>query len=301
MATYKAPSMMLGSALFEWGRQTYVMGIVNVTPDSFSGDGLLREPGDPVATAVAQAKAQVAAGAHLIDVGGESTRPGSVLVSQEEELQRVIPVIRALVHEISIPISIDTCKSAVAQQAVEAGALLVNDVWGLQLAPDIAQVIAKYKVGVVLMHNRSMPDYAVQEGRLGGHYVGVEYGDLMSDIMRELEKSLDLAHKAHIPMEKIIIDPGFGFGKTVQQNIELLDRLGELQQLGYPILVGPSRKSFIGHVLKLPPEQRLEGTAAAVTLAIDRGADIVRVHDVAAMSRVVRLTDAVIRNRKPGH
>lgn len=296
--TYKASSMTLGSVTLEWGRQTYVMGIVNVTPDSFSGDGLLGETRDPVEVAVAQATAQVAAGAHLIDVGGESTRPGSVPVSLEEELRRVIPVIRALTAEIAVPISIDTYKAEVARQAIEAGAMLVNDVWGLQMDPDIAHVIAQHKVGVVLMHNRSKPKDAVQESRLGGHYVGVEYGDLMSDIIRDLEKSLDLARKAHIPTEQIIVDPGIGFGKTVEQNLELLYRLGEIQELGYPILVGPSRKSFIGHVLNLPPEQRLEGTAAAITLAIDRGADIVRVHDVETVSRVVRLTDAVVRNRK---
>lgn len=291
----RCPSLELNSTAFTWGQQTYLMGIVNVTPDSFSGDGLVREEQDFVAAAVVQGKAQVEAGAHLLDVGGESTRPGSQPVSLEEELRRVIPVVRALAAEVPVPISIDTYKAEVARQALAAGAGIVNDVWGLRMDPEMAQVVADSNAALIVMHNRSRPKDAVQEARLGGRYVGVEYDDLLKDIITELQVSVDIALQAGVLPERIIVDPGFGFGKTVQQNLELLDRLDELKSLGYPILVGPSRKSFVGYTLDLPPDQRLEGTAAAVTLAIDRGADIVRVHDVEAMSRVARLADAVVR------
>lgn len=287
--------LTLGSTTFAWGRQTYLMGILNLTPDSFSGDGLIKAESDWVAAAVAQAEAQVAEGAHILDVGGESTRPGSQPVSAEEELRRVLPVIRALAQTVSVPISIDTYKTEVARQAVAIGATMVNDVWGLRMDADMGRVVAETGAALVIMHNRSKPKDAVQEARLGGRYVGVEYDDLLRDIIRELQASVDMALAAGVPPEKIIVDPGIGFGKTVAQNLELVYRLGELKALGYPILVGPSRKSFVGYTLDLPPDQRLEGTAAAVTLCIDRGADIVRVHDVAAMTRVVRLTDVVVR------
>ena len=297
MAVIRFPSLSLDSAVFEWGRQTYLMGIVNATPDSFSGDGLMQEDKDMVASAVALAVNQVEAGAHILDVGGESTRPGSQPVPLEEELRRVTPVVKALASAVSVPISIDTYKAEVARHALEAGAMMINDVWGLRMDPEIARVAAESGAAVVLMHNRSRPKDAAQEARLGGRYVGVHYEDLMRDIARELQASIDLALAAGVSPERIIIDPGIGFGKTVEQNLELLDRLGELKSLGYPLLVGPSRKSFVGYTLKLPPEQRLEGTAAAVALAIDRGADLVRVHDVAAMQRVAALADAVVRRR----
>ena len=172
---------------------------------------------------------------------------------------------------------------------------MVNDVWGLRMDPDMGRVVAESGAALVVMHNRSKPKNAVQEAQLGGRYVGVEYEDLLRDILRELQASVDLALAAGIPPEKIIVDPGIGFGKTVEQNLELVHRLSELKALGYPLLVGPSRKSFVGYTLNLPPDQRLEGTAAAVTLCIDRGADIVRVHDVAAMTRVARIADAIVR------
>lgn len=277
---------------------TSLMSILNATPDSFSGDGVATSD-DWVAKAVAQGMAQVEAGAEIVDVGGESTRPGSVPVPLEEELRRVIPVIRALASVIQVPISIDTYKAEVARQAVAAGATIINDVWGLRMDAEMARVVAETGAQVVLMHNRSRPKNAVQEAQLGGRYVGMEYGDLLGDIQRELQESIDLALAAGVAREKIIVDPGIGFGKTVEQNLELIYRLRELQALGYPILVGPSRKSFVGYTLNLPPSQRVEGTAAAVTLCIERGADIVRVHDVAAMKRVVALTDAVVRNRQP--
>lgn len=287
-------SLTLGSTTFEWGRRTYLMGILNLTPDSFSGDGLVNAE-DWVNAALAQAHAQVAAGADILDVGGESTRPGGAPVPLDEELRRVLPVIRALAHEVRVPISIDTYKAEVARQAVAAGATLINDVWGLRMDSDMARVVAETGAAAVLMHNRSQPKDAVQEAQLGGRYVGVDYADLLGDIRRELQTSIDLALAAGVVRERLIIDPGIGFGKTVEQNLELVYRLRELRGLGYPMLVGPSRKSFVGYTLNLPPDQRLEGTAAAVTLCIERGADIVRVHDVAAMNRVARLADAVVR------
>lgn len=292
--------LSLGAATFEWGRRTYLMGIVNVTPDSFSGDGLAASlEGGWVEAAVAQAEAQVAAGADLIDVGGESTRPGSERVALEVELQRVVPAVRAITRAVTVPISVDTYKAEVARQALDAGAVLVNDVWGLRLDPGMAGVIAAAGAAVVLMHNRSRPKDAVQAAQLGGRYVGVEYDDLLDDIARELQESIALARSAGIPADRIIVDPGIGFGKTVEQNLELMYRLDELRALNYPLLVGPSRKSFVGYTLNLAPDQRLEGTAAAVALAIERGADLVRVHDVAAMHRVARLTDAITRGRPP--
>jgi dihydropteroate synthase len=280
---------------FDWGRQTYVMGIVNVTPDSFSGDGLLQSE-DWIAQAVAHGEAQVAAGAHLLDIGGESTRPGSQPVSLDEELRRVIPVIRELARRVAVPLSVDTYKAEVARQALAAGAAILNDVWGLRLDPDMARVAAESGAMLVLMHNRSRPKDAVQEARLGGRYVGVQYDDLIADIRRELLESVEIALRAGVAHERIILDPGLGFGKTVEQNLEIVRRLAEFKALGYPLLVGPSRKSFIGYTLDLPPDQRAEGTAAVVTLCIERGADIVRVHDVPLISRVARMTDALVRS-----
>jgi dihydropteroate synthase len=205
--------------------------------------------------------------------------------------------VRALAGRVGVPISIDTSKAEVARQAIAAGATVLNDVWGLRMDPDIAGVAAETGVAVVLMHNRSRPKDAAQEARLGGRYVGVEYGDLLEDVERELAESVEIALAAGIRESRLIVDPGIGFGKTVEQNLELVDRLAELAGLGYPLLVGPSRKSFVGYTLDLAPDQRLEGTAAAVALCIDRGADIVRVHDVAQMARVARFTDAVVRRR----
>ena len=291
--SYPSP-LTVGSHTFHWNTQTYLMGILNITPDSFSGDGLAHE-NDWVAKAVAQAEAQVAAGAQVIDVGGESTRPGGQPIPLAEELRRVIPVIQALAPRIKIPISIDTYKAEVARQAIAAGATILNDVWGFRMDAEIARVAAQTGVAVVLMHNRSKPKDAVQEAQLGGRYVGVEYVDLLGDIQRELSVSIDLALKAGVKHDRIIIDPGIGFGKTVAQNLQLVNRLGELKTLGYPILVGPSRKSFVGYTLNLPPDQRVEGTAAAITVCIDRGADIVRVHDVAQMTRVAKIADAIVR------
>jgi dihydropteroate synthase/2-amino-4-hydroxy-6-hydroxymethyldihydropteridine diphosphokinase len=289
--------LRVGSSWWHWGRQTYVMGILNVTPDSFSGDGLLKQEAW-LAAVVDQGRAMLAAGAHILDVGGESTRPGSEPVSAAEELDRVVPAIRALTDAGLGPISIDTYKAVVAHEALEAGAVLVNDVWGLRRDLDMADLIAERGVPAILMHNRSQPQDAAFEARLGGRYTGSQYDDLIPDIQRELQDCVELARSAGIPDGKIILDPGIGFGKTVSQNLELLDRVGELRVLGFPILIGPSRKSFIGYTLNLPPEQRLEGTAAAVAIGIARGADIVRVHDVEVMARVTQMTDAIVRRQQ---
>lgn len=287
-------------SIFDWSTRTYVMGILNITPDSFSGDGLLPSSpgtGGGIAAALEQARNFVAAGVDILDVGGESTRPGSHPVGVEEELGRVIPVIRALAAETKALISVDTCKARVAEAALEAGAQIVNDVWGLRADPKMGAVVARYGVPVVLMHNRSKPANVEVRERLGGRYVGIEYNNLIEDVKRELMESVALAHGAGIVDENIILDPGIGFGKTVSQNLELLDRLDEIRALGYPLVLGPSRKSFIGYILGLPPTQRVEGTAAAIAISIDRGADIVRVHDVEKMARVAKMTDAIVRAR----
>jgi len=279
----------------DWGSRTYVMGIINVTPDSFSGDGLLRDA-DTVQAAVTQAGLFLREGADILDIGGESTRPGSQPVDAQEELARVLPVVRAIRKAFpGALISVDTYRAAVASQALAAGANWVNDVWGLRADPNLAAVVAEYDAPVVLMHNRLKPGTADLQARLGGRYVGLEYTDLIGDIRRELLESVALAHNAGIPDEHIILDPGIGFGKTVAQNLELVNRMNEIKALGYPLLVGPSRKSFIGYTLNLPPDERVEGTAASVALCIDRGADIVRVHDVGVMARVARMTDAIVR------
>ena len=284
-----------------WGTRTYVMGILNITPDSFSGDGLLSadsatpEKAVDLAAILEKGRQFVAEGADILDVGGESTRPGAQPVGLQEELGRVLPVIRALAAELDVLISIDTYKADVAEAALQAGAHLVNDVWGLHADPQLAGVAARHAAPVILMHNRSSWANAEVKERLGGRYVGVPYENLVEDIKSDLLESAALALAAGIPREHIILDPGIGFGKTVEQNLELLNRLGELRALGYPLLLGPSRKSFIGYTLDLPPDQRLEGTAAAVAVGIARGADIVRVHDVAFMSRVARMTDAIVR------
>jgi dihydropteroate synthase len=279
----------------EWGTRTYIMGIINVTPDSFSGDGLLRRH-DTLPLALEQARRFVAAGADILDIGGESTRPGAAEVGEEEELERVVPVIGALVREnLNAVISVDTYKASVAQAALDTGAHWINDVWGLRADPRMAGVAARSGAPVILMHNRSKPGNARLQARLGGRYEGIEYADLIADVCRELMESVEIARAAGVRDEKIILDPGIGFGKSVEQNLELLNRLDEIRALGFPVLLGPSRKSFIGYTLNLPPEQRAEGTAAAVAVGIARGADIIRVHDVEMMARVARMTDAIVR------
>jgi len=293
------PALTIGAHTLEWGRRTYVMGILNLTPDSFSGDGLLGPSGaDSTGAVLAQAGAFLAAGADILDIGGESTRPGSAPVSAQEEIDRVVPAIRAVAAEYpQALLSVDTSKAQVAEAALQAGARILNDVWGLRADPALAALAARQEAPVVLMHNRSSPASIEVRARLGAAYAGSEYGDLLEEVKAELLASVRLAREAGIPDERILLDPGIGFGKKVEHNLELIDRLGEIRALGYPVLLGASRKSFIGYTLDLPPEERLEGTAAAVAIGIARGADVVRVHDVQAMVRVARMTDALVRRK----
>lgn len=279
------------------GTRTFIMGILNLTPDSFSGDGLLKE-GDAIAAALNQARHFAAAGADILDIGGESTRPGAQAVSADEEKSRVIPVIQALAKEdLNVILSIDTYKADVAEDGIKAGAGWVNDVWGLRADPMLAEVAARHRVPVILMHNRSKPGNAELQVKLGGRYVGMEYDDLIADVSQELLASADMAVRAGVDPDDIILDPGIGFGKTVEQNLTLLNRLDAIKALGYPVLLGPSRKSFIGYTLNLPPDQRLEGTLAACAVGIQRGVDILRVHDVEPVVRLARMTDAILNAR----
>jgi dihydropteroate synthase len=278
------------------------MGILNVTPDSFSGDGLQaggllpRGEEDTVARAVAQARDFIESGADILDVGAESTRPGAEILGAAAEIARLLPVITGVRAQFpDIPISVDTYRADVAAAALDAGADMVNDVWGFRADPEMAGLAAARGAPVVLMHNRSTPGDAEIDARLGGAYRGVHYDDFLAEIVMELRALAENAVAVGVDREQIILDPGLGFGKSVAQNLALMNNLDIITALGYPVLMGPSRKSFIGRVLGLPVEQRLEGTAAAVTLCITRGASIVRVHDVAAMARVASMTDAMLR------
>jgi dihydropteroate synthase len=272
------------------------MGILNITPDSFSGDGLISSTGDELERTLVQARSFVSAGADILDVGGESTRPGSQPVSAAEEIERVVPVIQAIASaNLDVLISVDTYKAEVADAALAAGAHWVNDVWALRADSDMASLIARSGCPIILMHNRIKPGSTELQQRLGGRYIGIEYHNLLEDIKTELRNSVEIARSAGVSEDRIILDPGIGFGKTVSQSLELLDRLGEIREMGYPVLLGPSRKSFIGYTLDLPSDQRVEGTAAAVSVGIVRGADIIRVHDVDQMVRVARMTDAIVR------
>jgi len=269
------PSIAIGGRQFVWGARTYVMGILNVTPDSFSGDGL----GHDVGAAVLQGVRMAADGADILDVGGESTRPGAEPVSADEEIRRVVPVIERLAREVDAAISVDTYKSEVARAALAAGAHLVNDVHGFRHDPAVAAVAAEFGVPAVAMHN--------QRGR--------PFHDVIGDITAGLLESLRIAREQGLPEERVIVDPGFNFGWIEEQALEMLRRLAELRLLGRPLLAGTSRKSTIGKVLDLPVEERLEGTAATVAISIAHGADIVRVHDVREIVRVARMADAVVR------
>jgi len=265
-----------GKTTFHWGERTYVMGIVNVSPDSFSGDGL-----DSVDAAVAQAQRFVTEGVDILDVGGESTRPGSSPISVDEELQRVIPVLERLIGKVKMPLSVDTYKFDIARQALDAGAEMINDIWGLKKEPRLAELAAERGTPIILMSNQR----------------DKHRRNIVSAVIEDFKRSIDLALDSGVPWENIIVDPGIGFGKTLEQNLELVRRLDELKVLGRPILLGTSRKSMIGLILDLPPEQRLEGTAASIAIGIARGADIIRVHDVKEMIRVCRMSDAIIRGR----
>lgn len=300
----KSDSLQVGNFTFEWGSRTYVMGILNVTPDSFSGDGLMNPPlpsgegrGEGEHRAIAQAKYFIDNGADILDIGGESTRPGSQPVSADEEMERVIPIVSAIAKEFpDALISIDTYKAKVAEEAFKAGAHILNDVWALRADPELASVAKKFNAPVILMHNRSNPASVEVREQLGNAYIGSDYDDLIEDVKRELLVSVEIAKKAGIEESHIILDPGIGFGKTREHNLALINRLDEIRALGYPVLLGTSRKSFIGFTLDLPADQRIEGTAATVAVGIARGADIIRVHDVKEMARVAKMTDAIVRS-----
>ena len=269
---------LIGGREFRWGERTYIMGIINLTPDSFSSDGLAGRPEE----AVGRALEMEAQGADIIDLGGESTRPQASQVDAEEELGRVLPVLESLVGRLKVPISIDTYRAITARRCLEAGANMINDVWGLKRDPGLVRVVAERGVPVVMVSNQRD---------------GPAKGDIVAEVRADLERGIELALKAGVLRENIILDPGIGFGKTVEQNLALVGRLQELRALGLPLLLGTSRKSFIGAVLDLPPEERLEGTAATVAIGIARGADIVRVHDVGPMARLCRMSDAVVRGK----
>ncbi len=262
------------------GERTLIMGILNITPDSFSDGGRYNQ----LDKAVQHARDMVQQGADFIDVGGESTRPGAAEVDEDEEKKRVLPVVERLVQELDVPISVDTSKAGVAEAALKQGAHLINDVWGLQKDPELANVAAAFHVPVVLMHNQQGTVYKT---------------DIMEAIKTFLETSLEISRKAGIPKEQIMIDPGIGFGKTPEQNIQVMARLDELRSLGFPILLGTSRKSMIGKILNLPPHQRLEGTLATTVLGIVSGVDVIRVHDVRENVNAALVADAIVRGYTP--
>lgn len=262
--------------MFEYGKRTYIMGILNVTPDSFSDGGDFTN----VDIAVKHAKDMIEEGADIIDLGGESTRPGHKFVSADEEIKRIVPVIKKLKEEIKVPISIDTYKSEVAEEVLKLGVDMINDVWGLTYDENMAEVIGKYDAHVCIMHNQD----------------GTEYDkDIMISIKEFLQNSIDKAIKAGVKKEKIVLDPGIGFGKTFEQNIEVLHRLGELQDLGYPVLLGTSRKSVLGKIVDLPPKERVAPTVATTVLGIRDGVDIVRVHDVKENLQAAMVADKIYR------
>jgi dihydropteroate synthase len=270
---------------FDFSQKTFIMGILNVTPDSFSDGGQYFD----ASSAIRRAVQMVSEGADIIDIGGESTRPGSEPVGMEEELRRTIPVIQSLAKEIKVPISIDTCKSEVAKRALDAGASIVNDISGLRFDSELHKIVADHKVPVVIMHIKGTPR-DMQKNPV--------YKALLPEICEYLREGIRIASEAGIPKDMIIIDPGIGFGKTSEHNLEIIHRLHEFTLLEKPLLIGPSRKAFIGKILgDLPPGGRVEGTAAAVAVSIMNGANIVRVHDVKEMSKVAKVADAIKRMR----
>jgi dihydropteroate synthase len=265
----------IGNKEFVLGKKTYIMGILNVTPDSFSDGGLFNNMGK----ALQHVKEMIKQGADIIDIGGESTRPNHVVIAEEEELDRVLPVIAAIKREFDIPLSIDTYKSYVAECAIKEGADLINDIWGFKKDPNMAQVAAKLNVPCCLMHNRENTDY----------------GNYLQDVINDLKESIDIALKAGVKPQNIILDPGIGFAKTYEQNLELMNNLELLSSLGYPVLLGTSKKSMIGTALNLPSDERVEGTLATTVLGIMKGCDFVRVHNVLENKRAAMMTDAIVR------
>ena len=276
----------------EAAAHTQIMGIINVTPDSFSGDGILSGT-DYVAAALNQAERMIEDGADMIDIGGESSRPGATLIRAEEEIRRVVPVIAAVRKKFAaLPIAVDTVKAEVAREALQAGATIINDISSLR-DTHMGAIAAQYGARIILMHNRSAADDVSHDKKIGGQYNSPVYADIVEDVTRDLSMRVDAAVADGIGHDKMILDPGIGFGKSPQENLELIMHLDHLKVLGFPILMGVSRKSFIGHFLDLPVEERLEGTAACVTACVLRGANIVRVHDVKFMSRIVKMASAL--------
>lgn len=269
-------SMPVGSHTLRFGERTYLMGILNVTPDSFSDGGVFQTEQN----AVKHALDMIRDGADFIDIGGESSRPGHIRIDEEEELNRIIPIIKSIRKLTNVPISVDTIRAGVAEAALDVGANMLNDIWGLQMDRGMAKVAATYRVPVVIMHNQD----------------GTEYkGDLVEEILTFFEKSIQIALDAGLSRDRIILDPGIGFGKTAEQNIVVLSRLSEIKAMGFPVLLGTSRKSFLGKILDLPPLERMEGTVATTVLGIAQGVDIVRVHDVKENARAARVADAILR------
>lgn len=266
--------MRIGNKDFLEGERTYVMGILNVTPDSFSDGGKFNN----MDAAMQQAEAMIQAGADILDVGGESTRPGHVQIGDEEEIRRVVPVIQALKERFDVPVSIDTYKSAVAEAALEAGADLLNDIWGFQYDERCAELAARYDVAVCLMHNRD----------------NMEYQNFVVDVQDDLKKSLKIAEKYGVKKERIMLDPGVGFAKTLEQNLMIMNHLEDIVAMGYPVLLGTSRKSMIGLTLDLPVDQREEGTMATSVIGAMKGCQYVRVHDVEKNVRALKMTDAIL-------
>lgn len=275
--------LALKDRVLDLAARTHIMGILNVTPDSFSDGGRFAATDQ----AVSHAREMAAAGADIIDIGGESTRPGAEALPEDEELRRILPIIERLAADCPVPLSVDTYKSSVAARALKAGAQIVNDISGLRFSPDMARIAADHGAAVVIMHIKGTPRNMQTDP---------VYDDLIGEISRYLEDGIAIARKAGIPEDRILIDPGIGFGKTVEHNLTILDRLDEFRALGCPVVLGTSRKRFIGSVLDIAdPLDRVEGTAATVALGIARGASVMRVHDVAAMTRIARMTDAIVR------
>lgn len=275
-----------GKMEFRWGERTYIMGIINLSPDSFSGDGLTAPE-----SAVAQAEQMISEGADMLDIGGESTRPGCAPVSVGEEIKRVIPAIEQISRRVTVPISIDSYKYEVVRQALDAGAAIINDQWGLKREPRLAELAARRGAPLILMFNQRDKDAPGPDIRQDASF----YNGVISNLISSLRHSMATALQAGVPQENIIIDPGLGFSHTWKYNLWIIRRMEELKVLKRPILLGPSRKSFIKMILNVSTDERIEGTAAAVAIGIANGADIVRVHDVKQMSRVCKVSDAIVR------
>jgi len=267
--------MIIGNREFDTGNRCYIMGILNVTPDSFSDGGKW----ETLDSALRHAEEMIGEGADIIDVGGESTRPGYIGITEQEEIDRAAPVIEALRNRFDLPLSIDTYKSGVARAALKAGADLVNDTWGLKSDPAMAGVIARAGVACCLMHNRA----------------GIDYDDFISDLLRDLRESAAMAENAGVAADKVILDPGIGFGKTHEMNLEAINRISEIRELGYPVLLGASRKRVVGITLDLPVNERIEGSLAAAVVGMVRGCSFVRVHDVKETRRAIKMTEAIIK------